>query len=238
MKHLIIKILIINILVLPQLYQIENLAINLCEAAPNSTVDLSWVQNDQISFPTSSASRNPWTVHTWGKIQTLTLEILNFWYFAQGSGYLEIDIQRIEQLSDKKYFDVSGLKIRKHNKTRKIYGNATLHIDLGNDVLPEIKAYKKSGGEYRLLPYKMPKTPFCEGINGDSYFYPEFAQTSSFPKQPVPCPMPKVWKYLPMKWSRYNKLNRREPTNSMGTILQEQTFQSWSCPLVTMRSNW
>lgn len=111
----------------------------------------------------------------------------------QASGYLELDIQRFEQLSDAKYVDISGLKIRKHNKTRKVYGNVTMHFDwAGNEVLGEIRAFKKSGGEYRLLPYKLPRTPVCKALNEDIYFYPEMTEMSSFPKKPISCPQPKV----------------------------------------------
>lgn len=106
--------------------------------------------------------------------------------------YLEIDLQKIEQIGETKYLDCSALKIRKENKTRKVFGNLTLHHDLGNDVLVESQIFKKSGSGYQLMPYRLPKKPFCDAVNQGKYIYPEIAEMSSFPSPPISCPMPKV----------------------------------------------
>lgn len=52
------------------------------------------------------------------------------------------------------------------------------------------------GGEYKYLPYKIPRAPHCEFINTDKLFYPDFASNSDYP-QPgnVPCPFPAVRVY-------------------------------------------
>lgn len=51
--------------------------------------------------------------------------------------------------------------------------------------------YTKQGGEYRLQPYKLPATGFCDAFNKDPYFFPEFAKVSNL-TLPIPCPFPQV----------------------------------------------
>lgn len=108
------------------------------------------------------------------------------------SAYIEIDIQKFDQRSGECLVDSTGLKIRKENKTRKIFGKVVILQDVGNDVIAEIKLFKKSGSGYQLLPYRIPPKPFCDTINKGSYLYPEIAAMSDFPEQPIPCPLPKV----------------------------------------------
>lgn len=99
--------------------------------------------------------------------------LLNF----QTSAYFEVEIMRIEQII-----------IRKHNGTRKAYGNYLVKEPIGNDFLTTIKAYKKQGGEYRLMPYKISTKPFCDFMNEDKYMIPEFFSFVNI-SLPMPCPL-------------------------------------------------
>lgn len=64
--------------------------------------------------------------------------------------------------------DFSQLKVRKIKKIRSLIGEIKLHIPIGNDIMFELKAYKKQGGEYRLMPYKLQPSPFCDFLAQDS----------------------------------------------------------------------
>lgn len=57
-----------------------------------------------------------------------------------------------------------------------------------NSVLCHVTAYKKQGGEYRLMPYKI-KKPLCEFLEEDKYFYDDFCANSTM-INPFPCPYP------------------------------------------------
>lgn len=100
---------------------------------------------------------------------------------------MEIEIQRVEQLSDGKLIDYSELKIKKVNKERKMVGNTTFHVDIDNEVIGSVLLFQKQGGEYRLMPYKMANKGICDFFNDDSIFYPEYSAVSDFPV-PFPCP--------------------------------------------------
>lgn len=108
------------------------------------------------------------------------------------TAYIEIDIQKFDQLSGEDLIDSTGIKIRKENKTRKVFGKVLLLQDVGNDVLAGVRVFKRSGSGYQLLPYKLPPKPICDALNKGGYIYPEIVAMSDAPKQPVPCPLPKV----------------------------------------------
>lgn len=107
------------------------------------------------------------------------------------SGYFELDVDFVEQLSETTYIDFTELKVRRINGTRKIMGNVTYHISLDNTFTEELLVYLKQGGEYRILPYKVSKKGVCDFHNGDEYFYPEMSAVSDMPL-PYPCPFPAV----------------------------------------------
>ena len=60
------------------------------------------------------------------------------------------------------------MKIRKINKTeRAIVGDCVINSPLGNEIEVSIDAFTKQGGEYRLMPYKVPPGPFCDFLIKD-----------------------------------------------------------------------
>lgn len=97
----------------------------------------------------------------------------------------------MEQLSDTTYADYSGLKVRKHNGTRKMYGNVTFKVPIDNTFTREMVSFIKQGGEYRLLPYKFPSMPFCAFLQNDVFFYEEVCNYTDF-IYPAPCPFEAV----------------------------------------------
>lgn len=102
-------------------------------------------------------------------------------------------MQHSEQLEgDKeKFIDFSSLKVKKLNQTfRALDGKVTYHIQLDNSFDLEGKFYKKQGGEYRILPYRLPRLGFCAFIK-DKFFYPDLAAVSDLPL-PAPCPFTAV----------------------------------------------
>ena len=50
------------------------------------------------------------------------------------------------------------------------------------------RMYLKQGGEYRELPYKLPKKPICDFVNEDSFFIPKTVNVSDI-TLPFSCPM-------------------------------------------------
>lgn len=52
---------------------------------------------------------------------------------------------------------------------------------MGNDFGAEGFAYIKQGGEYRRLPFKVPKKKFCDFFFDEPYFYPDFQKSTDFP---------------------------------------------------------
>lgn len=125
---------------------------------------------------------------------SLTFTFINFSH-GQVDAYFEVEIQYIEQLDDKKFADISKLKVRKVDKIRRVYGQVEFKISLDNSNTVEIIAFKKQGGEYRRLPYRIPSGRFCdfyeEGSQGDVMFYQHMANLSTLP-YPAPCPYPNV----------------------------------------------
>lgn len=88
--------------------------------------------------------------------------------------------------------DGSGIKVKKLNRTtRGLVGNITYHVPLDDSYFVEAHFYKKQGGEYRLMPYKVPPTGFCKAVKNDIYFYPDLAKFSNYP-MPFPCPFTPV----------------------------------------------
>lgn len=83
--------------------------------------------------------------------------------------YFDVQLDRSDVLEqDTNYVDWSSLKVRRINKTRSIIGEMKFPIPFGNDVKLQGLAYKKQGGEYRLMPYKIQPTPFCDLCSNDS----------------------------------------------------------------------
>lgn len=82
--------------------------------------------------------------------------------------YFDVQIDRFEVLfQNTSFFDWSGLKVRKIQKIRSIVGEIDFFVPIGNDIMFSGLAYKKQGGEYRLMPYKVQPTPFCDFIKKD-----------------------------------------------------------------------
>jgi hypothetical protein len=102
-----------------------------------------------------------------------------------------VEIKHVEQVSNATYLDYKGLKIRKHEGVRKIFGNVTHHIEMDNSYVALIDLFIKQGGEYRLLPYKLKKSPLCDFYRDDTFFYEEMTKMISYPF-PFVCPFKTV----------------------------------------------
>lgn len=107
--------------------------------------------------------------------------------------YFDIELRHVNQISGmENVADYTGLKVKRlTKKTRGIFGNLTVTGVLDDSYLIGVNAARKQGGEYRLLPYRIPPKPICTFINEDTYIYPELSASSDFPL-PMPCPLPLV----------------------------------------------
>jgi Protein of unknown function (DUF1091) len=108
--------------------------------------------------------------------------------FSQVSAYLDIILDRIECSSDSDFIECSTLKVKRVKKQRLMFGNVTILQPLDNDVNIQVLFFKKQGGEYRKMPYKIVK-PLCDAIKEDIYFYDELCANSTLPGN-RPCPYP------------------------------------------------
>lgn len=109
-------------------------------------------------------------------------------YFPQVSAYLDIILDRIECSADPDFMECSSLKVKRVQKDRLIFGNITIVTPLDNNVIIQLIPYKKQGGEYRKMPYKI-NEPFCDVVQRDEYFYDDLCASSTFLKD-RPCPYP------------------------------------------------
>jgi hypothetical protein len=107
--------------------------------------------------------------------------------------YIDVDLRDMRQTLGKEVVDMSSLKVKKLNKTtRGIVGNFIIKAtDVGNSMQVATQFWKKQGGEYRKLPYKLPSKNLCDFFNEDIYFIPEILKVSNV-LSPLPSPVPSV----------------------------------------------
>lgn len=70
-----------------------------------------------------------------------------------------------------------------------LMGEFTLHRDFDNGIQLLCLSYKKAGNDYKLLPYKVGPKNFCEFLEAEKMFYPEFQAATDLPGVGV-CPWP------------------------------------------------
>lgn len=98
----------------------------------------------------------------------ILLIFLIFFKFCVTKTYFDIQLDRMELIfQNDSIVDYSKLRVRKVNGTRSLVGEYTNKVPIGDDFLIETKFYKKQGGEYRLQPYRLLKTPYCKFVAED-----------------------------------------------------------------------
>lgn len=106
--------------------------------------------------------------------------------------YFDVEITALEQYSGMEYFDYSGLKVKKINKTRAVAGTIINHVPLEDNYLMGFEVFKKQGGEYRKQPFRIPQQNACEYMIKDPYkMYKQWTLESDYP-YPATCPIPIV----------------------------------------------
>jgi len=97
---------------------------------------------------------------------------------------ISLDSYSSKVKNDTKFLNVDKLRVKKVNRTHHlIVGETTIHVPLDNSYLIGCHLYQKAGNDYKLMPYKLPRKPFCHGIQSDIIFTPEFIKTSDLPPQ-------------------------------------------------------
>jgi hypothetical protein len=71
-----------------------------------------------------------------------------------------------------------------------------LYKPIGNDVMFEGSIYVKQGGEYRQMPYRLPRKGYCDFAATDIYYYQDMAKNSDLPED--------VRANCPLQPGRYN----------------------------------
>lgn len=104
--------------------------------------------------------------------------------------YIDLEIRDLKQVFGFNISDFTSLKVRKFNKTsRVIRGNIIVKtLDFGNQLQATALFFRKQGGEYRLMPYKVFPKKLCNYFNDDIFFYDDLTRHSNIPEKPVPCP--------------------------------------------------
>lgn len=96
----------------------------------------------------------------------------------------------MKQLTDTKYGDVTGLKLRKIDGTRKLVGPWIYHFPINNSVIVHASMLQHTGAGYQVQPFKITKG-FCDYHAMDLLDFQLLAANSDFP-YPIPCPLPNV----------------------------------------------
>lgn len=148
------------------------------------------------------------------------------------SAFLDVSLTHTEVLmpGDKTVANIDKLRVKKVNRTHHMLQGeieAFIPIDNSFDVL--CLSYKKSGNEYRLMPYKIGPKKFCNTLKDEQMIYPELLKVSDLPSQDT-CPImpgkynihgyqPDVSKIpVPLKNSDY--MIECQLRNAAGDILQ------------------
>ncbi|CAO1407379.1 unnamed protein product [Diamesa hyperborea] len=155
--------------------------------------------------------------------------------------YVDVSITKGEPINTTGDFgDLTGVKVRKINRKHVITGDFHYKKGLSNDQQCKVLFYKKQGGEYRLLSYKIPAQGCCDFYNSDNFIVPELAKVcKKCPKQEDKvCPWPgaigyldvtvtrgEVMKgdssYIDFSQLRVKKINREHVIIGNGTFLKD-----------------
>ena len=109
--------------------------------------------------------------------------------------FIDVSITRGEPLNTTGDFaDLTGVKVKKVNRKHVITGDFHYKKGLSNDQQCTVLFYKKQGGEYRLMSYKIPAQGCCDFYNGDTFIVPALSNVcEKCPKQAdLVCPWPEV----------------------------------------------
>lgn len=113
---------------------------------------------------------------------------------SQIFAYFELDLQKFEQVeADIRFFDWSELKLKKENRTRKLFGQMKYFVPADNSFQVEMTSFTKQGGEYRKLPFRVARKNLCDFYQNSKNFYHELAAVSDLP-MPFVCPLANVSK--------------------------------------------
>ncbi|CAO1397777.1 unnamed protein product [Diamesa tonsa] len=157
---------------------------NFCEHVNNST-DYDYIRT-RSNIPAKG-------VCPWPKVHSLVGE------------YVDVSITKGEAINTTGDFgDLTGVKVRKVNRKHVISGDFHYKKGLSNDQQCKVLFYKKQGGEYRLLSYKIPAQGCCDFYNSDNFIVPELAKVcKKCPKQEDKvCPWPGAVGYLDVTVTR------------------------------------
>lgn len=155
--------------------------------------------------------------------------------FLQTSAYLDLQFLEIRQLSDSKWMDATGLKIKKINKTRKLFGPIIYNVDFDNTYTVQFLAMKKQGGQYQMMPYQLMQQGFCDFFHSpiNKPFVDELFDATDLPN-PLPCPFGNVskkfqWMTTPQSF----QMVYRQLLTLMAFTLQWNKFRKSFCNQAT-----
>jgi hypothetical protein len=106
-------------------------------------------------------------------------------------------LQKFEQTITNGIADLSQIRIKRINgtKERGLFGFFTIKGPVNDSYKFKVTLYKKQGGQYRLMPYNSPLTPWCSAFNSDPYVVPDVVKHSNM-TQPIVCPLSNVGRFL------------------------------------------
>ncbi|KAG5684484.1 hypothetical protein PVAND_013716 [Polypedilum vanderplanki] len=117
-------------------------------------------------------------------IITLLFLWCSFFLTEDVNGMFEAILTHGESIhANNEKWDNDGVKIKRFNRTAYVItGSFQINIDYANECDLLCVLYKKSGNEYKLLPYKFGPKNLCSFVVEEELFYPAFLETTkNFP---------------------------------------------------------
>jgi Protein of unknown function (DUF1091) len=97
-------------------------------------------------------------------------------------------MDRVDCINAPGFLECTNVKVKRVTKQRLMFGNFTIFEPMDNNVSVQVTAFKKQGGEYRRMPYRIVK-PLCNAVKEGIYLYDDMCANSTLPKD-RPCPYP------------------------------------------------
>jgi len=125
-------------------------------------------------------------------IEMATLKVLFLlllqWSLSDAGAFFELELESFEPKfkGETKFVNMDKMRVKKVNKTHHlIIGELTYNVDADNSYDIEHFMYQKAGNDYKLMPFKLKKQPFCEVYASENLFLPGLIATSDLPAQDI-----------------------------------------------------
>jgi len=84
--------------------------------------------------------------------------------------YFELNLDRSEPMikNDTKFLNLDRYRVRKVNRTHHLLvGDYVVKVDIDESFDTQTLLYQKAGNDYKLMPFRLKKQPFCAMFQSD-----------------------------------------------------------------------